>query len=160
MLCTCSPTGAYHRQYHQRRLRLAAKHVAELGHLIKYLIEADTDKINKHEIYYRAHTRGSGTAGGSNKGRLSDRRINDPLATEFFNQAFVLTERATKGVVFSVAPSTTGHVLSHKEYVGICAHLCSNSFSENLANSFDGHNTVLVSFVNIFIEFSRHWVGR
>ena len=50
MLGGGAAAGADHCADHQRRLGLAAKHVAELGRLVEDLVKADAEEIGEHQL--------------------------------------------------------------------------------------------------------------
>ena len=62
--------GADHGADHNRRLGLAAKHVAELGRLVEDLVEANAHEVDEHQLGNRAHAAGRSADCGANVGAL------------------------------------------------------------------------------------------
>ncbi len=62
----------------------AAKHVPHLCRLVKKLIHADADKVNKHQLADRAQAGGSRTCCRPDNRTFGDGGISNPLFTELF----------------------------------------------------------------------------
>src|SRR6266851_1374415 len=111
-----------HRSYDQWRARLAAEHIAELRSLIEYLIEADSDKVNEHQLCYGPQSRNGGSGRHSNNGALGNWGVDNALASEFTHEASGDAHDSTVGVIDSGPPGASGDVLSDNHHCGIPAH--------------------------------------
>ncbi len=84
-----------HRETHDGgAARLAAEHVAELGHLVEDLVHADADEIGEHQFGHRPQPGKRRAAGSADDGRLGNRRIDHALGAELRQQALGHAEDA------------------------------------------------------------------
>ena len=109
--------GADHRPNHDRRLRLAAEHVAELGRLVEDLVEAHAHEVDEHQLGHRAEAAGRGADRGPDDRRTLDRRrVEHPLPPVLPRRG-PSSRRATPPQA-SVSPGAAGptdDVLAHED---------------------------------------------
>ena len=123
MLRRGAAPGADHRADHQRRLRLAAEHVAELGGLVEDLVEADAEEIAEHQFGDRPQAGDRGAGGGAHDRRFGDRRVDDPRLAELAEQPLGDAEHAAIGVALALAAGAAGDILADHDDARVAAHL-------------------------------------
>src|SRR5205807_9850745 len=99
MLARRAHACADHRADHQWAVCLAAKHVAQLGTLVKDLVPADTEEIDKHQFGYWTHAGRSGPHRRTYETRFSDGRIEDAIASKLLHQALRDAQDTAPGFV-------------------------------------------------------------
>src|SRR6266567_2627479 len=107
-----------HRSYDQWRAHLATEHIAELRGLIEDLIEADSEKVNEHQLCHGPQSRNSGSGRHSDDGALGDRGVNDALAAKLTHEASGDTHDSTISVIDSGPTSASGNVLPDNHHSG------------------------------------------
>src|SRR5580693_433792 len=131
--------GADHCADDERRLGLAAEHVAELGRLIEDLVEADAEKIAEHQLGDRAQPGDRGAGGGSHDRRLGDRGVDDPALAEFAKEPFRHAEHTAIGVALPLRAGAPCDVLADHDNARVAAHFLREPFVERLADRFECH---------------------
>ena len=110
--------GADHRADHQRRLRLAAEHVAELGRLIEDLVEANAEEVAEHQFGDGAQTGDRSAGGGAHERAFGDRRVDDPRLAELPDEALGDAEHAAIRIALAVAAGAAGDILADHDERG------------------------------------------
>src|SRR6266404_6519149 len=131
MLCRRTESRADHCANHNGRYRFAAEHITKFGCLVEDLIEADSHKIDKHELHDRAQTTRRGADGCPDKGRLGYRSVHDPIS-EFSVKPFGNTEYAAPSIPFSVASHSSDIIFAHHDDRFITTHFLSDRFVNGL----------------------------
>ena len=108
-----SGAGTDHRSDHHRCSCLTAKHITKLRNLIQDLIEADAQKIDKHELCYRTQPCQRRATRRTYNGRLSNRGVDNTPHAIFLRQPLSNPVNATL---------ITGNVLSHDNDTIISGH--------------------------------------
>ena len=123
------------------RHRLAAEHVAELGGLIEYLVEADAHEIDEHQVGDRPKPGRGGADRGADERRLGDRRVEHPVAPELRHQALGDAHRAAPCVLLAGRAGAAGDVLAHQDHARVPLHLLTDRFIDRLAIAFPRHRS-------------------
>ncbi len=139
MLRRGAAPGADHCADDERRLGLAAEHVAELGRLIEDLVEADAEKIAEHQLGDRAQPGDRGAGGGSHDRRFGDRGVDDPALAEFAKEPFRHAEHTAIGVALPLRAGAPCDVLADHDNARVAAHFLREPFVERLADRFECH---------------------
>ena len=126
---------AAQRADHQRHLRLAAEHVAQLGALIQNLVETDAHEADEHHFGDRPQAGHRGPDRGADEARLADRGIDHALATELLDHALGDAQHPAPGFVALQVfdAGATGHVLAHQHDVRVAAHLHAHGLVQGLS---------------------------
>src|SRR5438874_10877342 len=124
MLTSSTQTSPYHSANDQWTTGFTAKHVAQLGTLVKDHDPTDAEEIDKHEFGYRTQAGSSCTDGRSNKASFGDRCIKDTSTSKLLHQAFGDTKHTTPGIITLklLHTGTTGDILTHQNNSWITAH--------------------------------------
>src|SRR5437588_920448 len=80
-------TAAPGRPDHQRDLRPAAKHVADVGRGVDHLVHRHHDEVDGHHLGHRAKPGHRGADGGPDNDFFGDRGVEHPLFPELLPQA-------------------------------------------------------------------------
>src|SRR5579859_488953 len=134
MLSSRPHACADHRTNDEWTVRLAAKHVAQLGPLVKDHIPADTKEVHKHQLSHRAHSGGSCSHCCPNETSLGNRRIQYALAPKLLYQPLSDPQNAAPGI-FSLKIGNTGspcHILTQQHNPWIASHLQPQCFVDRL----------------------------
>jgi hypothetical protein len=98
------PPDAVGQAHHERRLRLAAEHVAGLGDLIHQFVHGAEGEVEDAHLDDRPRADERRPEAGAHDGRLRDRGGDDALGAELFGEAAVLAEEAAPRDVFAENP--------------------------------------------------------
>ena len=126
--------GADHAADDQRRFRLAAEHVLELGGLIEDLVEAHAHEIDEHELGHRPHAAGRRPGRRADIGRFRKRRIEKPAAV-FGVQALGDAENAAPGIFLAGGAGAADDILSHHDHRRIAGHFLVKRLIERLTHA-------------------------
>ena len=126
--------GADHRADDERRLCLAAEHVAELGGLVEDLVKADAEKVRKHQFSDRPEPGDGGPGGGAHDRALGDRRIDDAGFAKLAKEPFGHPEDAAIGVALAFARRPAGDILADDDDCRIATHFLAQRLVDGLAD--------------------------
>ena len=79
VLAARGPPAAELRPDHQAHARLAAGHEPQLGGLVEYLVEADAEEVEVHQLDDRGHARHRAADREPHHRGLRDRRVEQPV---------------------------------------------------------------------------------
>jgi hypothetical protein len=114
--------GAVHGAYHQRRGRLAAEHVAELGRLIEDLVEADAHEVHEHQFGHGAQTGRRRAGRRPDEGAFGDRRVEHAVAAERRRQPFGHAQHPAPGIVLARCAHAAGDVFAQQDHARVAPH--------------------------------------
>ena len=123
MLRTGTGAGTNHGAYYHRCARLSAKHIAELGNLIKNLVETHAQEVDKHELCNRAQPGQRSAPCCPHNRRLGNRCVNHSAQPKLGGQPISNAIHATL---------ITGHIFSEHDHSLVAFHL----LMEGLVNRF------------------------
>lgn len=109
-------------QDHRHRT-LAAEHEPRLGRLVDDGVHGDAAEVHEHDLDDRLEAADGGADGGTDDGRLGDRRVAHPLRPERVEQA----TRHTEGT------ARNRHVLAEQNHVGVVAHSVGKCLADRLS---------------------------
>ena len=115
MLRGGAEAGAVHGADDQRRHRLAAEHVAELGRLVEDLVEADAHEVDEHQLDDRAQPGRRRARRRADEGDLGEMGVEHAVGPELRPQALGDAERAAPGVLVALGARAAGDVLAHDD---------------------------------------------
>ena len=69
-----------------RQFYLAAEHVVHLGHVVEYLVSADTDKADEHHVHQRPQPSRSCTDPRTHEASLGNGGVPDAFGAELLYQ--------------------------------------------------------------------------
>ncbi len=123
MLRSGIEAGTEHGADHQWCFSLATEHVAELGGLIENLVEANTEKVDEHQLGDRPQSRHRGASRHAHDSAFGDRGIDYTMTAELADQAARYTHDASIGIIAAAAASTAGHIFSNNDDTSVATHL-------------------------------------
>ena len=112
-----------------RDIELAAGHREHVRRVVHHLVEGDERETERHEFDDRPQPDHRGADAHAGKTVFTDRRVDDPLGPETFEQALA---HFVSAVVF-------GDLFTHQEDVRIARQLFGERFVERLAVSDFSH---------------------
>src|SRR5436189_3502644 len=115
-----SPQGSAYNHWH---LEFAARHVMDLGSLVRNLIHRQTYEVPEHNVHYRAHAGHGSSYPQTRDTGFRNWRIDHPLWPKFIHQA---REH------FEWRPGF-GYIFTDNEYTRVTTHLFGQSFADGLA---------------------------
>src|SRR5215813_2204802 len=112
-----------------RHVVLAAGHVAEFRRRVHDLIERQQREVERHHLDHRPQADHGGTDAHAGEARFGDRRVDDALGAELFEEAL----RHLVGALVE-----TDFLADHED-VGVAAHLLAQREVQGLAIGHHGH---------------------
>ena len=128
----CAGDGAHD----ERHGDLSAVDVAEFGGVVEQLVEGGADEVDVHDLGDGAEP-GDGCADGSaDEPGLGEGGVDDPLASEAWQQSFGDAEGAAPGVggvgIDVVASGAAGDVLAEQDDAWVGIHLLAECFVDGV----------------------------
>ncbi len=136
-------TSADHAPHHQRRLSLAAKHIAELCCLVVQRIMANTEKIHKHQLRHRPQTRCCGAGSHADDRRLRNGGVDHPVGAELRPQPFSDSEHTAKSLYpcffWRISAVTATQVFTNQNDAFVVLHFLGQGFLDRFSIGFYRH---------------------